>query len=428
MLTTRSILILVGLTFVASACSTASAGPVDGQTTLQEETNLQDTEPFPETQPAQPSRAVEHETSTEEGDGNCEDPFSGSTPRFNPGAWETNFCLHSIDYNEILSGGPPRDGIPPIDNPTFENVATADEWIDDREPVIAFILDNDERAYPLQVLTWHEIVNDEVNNIPVVITFCPLCNTGLVFERPTIANEILTFGTSGNLRYSDFVMWDRQTETWWQQFIGEAIVGDLTGTKLTFLPSTIIAWGDFKVKYPNGQVLSKDTGYNRDYGRNPYAGYDDINSNPFLFDGITDERFRPMERVVGILLDTGQGQAYTLEHLSIEQVINDTIDETPIVIFWKSGTASALDSSYIADGNDIGTVGVYEALLDNETLTFIANNDGTFSDEKTGSTWDIFGQAIDGPLAGNSLKLIAHHETFWFAWAAFVSPETLIDP
>ena len=293
--------------------------------------------------------------------------------------------------------------------------------------MIALTLGNDVRAYPIQVLTWHEIVNDEINDIPIVVTFCPLCNTGLIFERPTIDGALLTFGTSGNLRNSDLVMWDRQTESWWQQFSGEAIVGDLTGTKLTFIPSSILAWGDFKDKYPDGQVLSTDTGYSRDYGRNPYAGYDNVDSSPFLFDGTTDERLRPMERVIGILLDTGQGQAYTLRHLSEKQFIQDSIGETPFVIFWKAGTASALDSSNIASGNDIGSAGVYESKLGNEVLIFTANDNGTFSDDNTGSTWDIFGHAVEGPLTGETLILISHHDTFWFAWAAFVSPDTLIE-
>lgn len=427
MITIRWTLSLIGFALISSACSAISAVELDNQTSPTTVPNTQGNEPIPPPEPVTSTTTTPHETINDVNEV-CSDPFSTDTPRFNPEVWETNFCKHSINYDEILSGGPPRDGIPPIDNPTFENITTANEWIDDREPVIAFIIDNDARAYPLQILTWHEIVNDEVSNIPVAVTFCPLCNTGLVFKRPTIGNEVLTFGTSGNLRYSDLVMWDRQTESWWQQFSGEAIVGDLTGTTLTFLPSTIIAWGDFKAKYPDGQVLSKNTGFNRDYGRNPYAGYDNINENPFLFDGILDDRLRPMERVVGILLDSGQGQAYALEHLTNMQVINDTVNETPIVIFWKPGTASALDTSSIADGNDIGSVGVYEASLNNEILSFKPNNDGTFSDEKTGSTWDIFGQAIDGPLSGTFLKKVAHHDTFWFAWAAFVSPESLIAP
>ncbi len=423
----RWILSLIGLAVIATACSTALDSTSDGQVNPSQQTDLEDSAETPETPLAETPPLAGHTTTPDDAIGECEDPFKGSSPRFNTRSWETNFCLHSIDYDEILSGGPPRDGIPPIDNPIFESVSTASFWLDDREPVIALVLGDDVRAYPIQILTWHEIVNDTVNNLPVVVTFCPLCTTGLVFERPTIDGETLTFGTSGNLRKSDLVMWDRQTESWWQQFSGEAIVGDLTGTKLTFLSSSIIAWSDFKDKYPNGQVLSTDTGYSRDYGRNPYAGYDNVDSSPFLFDGIADDRLRPMERVIGILLDTGPGQAYTLENLSEKQVLQDLLGETPFVIFWKAGTASALDSSNIASGNDIGSVGVYETTLDNEVLIFAANTDGTFSDENTGSIWDIFGQAIDGPLNGKSLTAITHHETFWFAWAAFVSPDTLIE-
>ncbi|MBE9523947.1 MAG: DUF3179 domain-containing protein [Chloroflexi bacterium] len=418
---------LLGIALLASACSAAPLSASDGSEIASQKADLEVSAESLETPPAEIPPLPQHTTTADGTYGECDDPFKGSTPRFNPRSWETNFCLHSIDYDEILSGGPPRDGIPPIDSPIFESVTSADAWLDNREPVIALILDDDVRAYPIQVLTWHEIVNDKVTNLPIVVTFCPLCNTGLVFKRPTIDGETLTFGTSGNLRNSDLVMWDRQTESWWQQFSGEAIVGDLTGTKLTFLPSSIIAWGDFKDKYPGGQVLSTDTGYTRDYGRNPYAGYDNVDSNPFLFDGITDERLRPMERVIGILLDSGQGQAYTLQNLSEKRFIQDSLGETPFVIFWKAGTASALDSSNIASGNDIGAVGVYETKLDNEVLLFTANADGTFSDDNTGSTWDIFGQAIEGPLNGKSLTPITHHDTFWFAWAAFVSPDTLIE-
>jgi len=171
----------------------------------------------------------------------CEDPFGSTTPAFRTAGWDTNFCLHSVPYDEIFSGGPPRDGIPPIDSPRFETVDSADNWLEDLEPLIILEINDEVRAYPLQILIWHEIVNDEFEGKPVVVTFCPLCNTALVFTRPTINGEILTFGTSGNLRISDLVMWDRQTESWWQQFNGEAIVGDLTGIKLEFIPSAIIS-------------------------------------------------------------------------------------------------------------------------------------------------------------------------------------------
>ncbi|MEJ2412389.1 MAG: DUF3179 domain-containing protein, partial [Anaerolineales bacterium] len=240
----------------------------------------------------------------------CDDPFDGVTPSFQTAGWETNFCLHSIPYEEILSGGPPRDGIPPIDNPRFESVSSADGWIEDLEPVILLAHEGETRAYPLQIMTWHEIVNDEIGGDPVLVTFCPLCNTALVFRRPMIGAETLTFGTSGNLRYSDLVMWDRQTESWWQQFNGEAIVGDLTGTQLDPLPAAIISWADFKTNHSDGIVLSKDTGFNRSYGRNPYPGYDNINNHPCAFQGSLDGELPPMARVVGVLLEDGAGEAF----------------------------------------------------------------------------------------------------------------------
>ncbi len=350
----------------------------------------------------------------------CEDPFGDTTPAFRTDGWDTNFCLHSVPYDDIFSGGPPRDGIPPLDSPRFETVISADNWLEDLEPVILLDHEGEVRAYPLQILTWHEIVNDEIAGDPIAVTFCPLCNTALVFRRPTIDSEILTFGTSGNLRFSDLVMWDRQTESWWQQFTGEAIVGDLTGTKLESLPAGIISWVDFKSKYPDAQVLSIETGYQRSYGRNPYAGYDNINSHPFAFVGDLDTQLPAMARVVGISLEDGQGGAFSLDLLSENQVINENLGELPVVLFWKSGTASALDSGSIADGRDIGTTSVFSALAKGQELTFTALEDGLFIDQETGSTWDIFGDAIDGPMAGSSLDPLPHHDTFWFAWAAFV--------
>ncbi len=350
----------------------------------------------------------------------CEDPFGDTIPAFRTDGWDTNFCLHSVSYDELFSGGPPRDGIPPIDSPRFESIESADQWIEDLEPVILLDHEGEVRAYPLQILTWHEIVNDEIAGDPIAVTFCPLCNTALVFLRPTIEGELLTFGTSGNLRYSDLVMWDRQTESWWQQFTGEAIVGDLTGTKLDSLPVAIISWADFKSKHPDAQVLSIETGFQRSYGQNPYAGYDNINSLPFAFVGDLDAQLPAMARVVGISLEDGQGGAFSLDILRENQVLNETLGELPVVLFWKSGTASALDSGSIADGRDIGTTGVFSAQINDQVLTFSAVEDGLFQDQETGSTWDIFGNALEGPLAGSSLFRLPHHDTFWFAWAAFV--------
>ena len=218
------------------------------------------------------------------------------------GGWETDFSFHTVPFDSILSGGPPRDGIPPIDNPTFVEIKDADEWLETLEPVVSFELNGDARAYPLQILMWHEIVNDTVGGAPVSVTFCPLCNSAIVFDR-NINDLVLTFGTSGMLRKSDLIMWDRQTESWWQRLIGEALVGRMAGTKLNFLAAPIMSWQDFKTHHPDGLVLSKDTGFRRNYGENPYVGYDRIDNPPFLYSGDLDGCLQSKERVAAITVD-----------------------------------------------------------------------------------------------------------------------------
>ena len=364
--------------------------------------------------------------STPEVSSTCQDPFSDVNIKFRASGWNTNFCKHSVPLDEIISGGPSRDVIPPLDEPKFESVRQATEWLDDQEPVMWLEINGDFRAYPLQILIWHEIVNDVVGEVPVVVTFCPLCNASMVFQRPIINDDLLNFGTSGNLRKSDLVMWDRQTESWWQQFIGEAIVGDLTGTQLKLLPSTILSWEDFKTKYPDGKVLSRDTGYLRDYGTNPYPGYDNINQFPFLFDGQVDDRYLPMTRVLGVEVG-GVNKAFVYDLLVENKVLNHRLGGEAIVVFWKAGTNSAVDTSSIAEGRDVGTTGVFLRNVSDQELTFTANKDGTFEDNETSSTWDILGTAMAGPLQGENLMALAHYDTFWFVWAAFVPEGSVLD-
>jgi hypothetical protein len=349
----------------------------------------------------------------------CENPFGNrSALRFNTYGWETDFCKHSVPYHEIQSGGPPRDGIPPIDDPSFVTIADADGWLDNREPVIVLKINEVTRAYPLQIMTWHEIVNDVVAGVPVAVTFCPLCYAAIVFERPSVEGDLLTFGTSGNLRHSDLVMWDRQTESWWQQFNGEAIVGSLTGMKLTTLPAPLISWGEFKTRFPDADVLSRRTGHARRYGDNPYVGYDDVAKKPWLFEGETDGDLRPMERIIGV--EAGlTSKAYLLRDVRSERTLHDTIDGVPIVLFWTPEAASAVDRREIAKSKRIGSVGAYRALLDGRKLSFRRSGDGLFEDEQTGSTWNLFGESIDGSLKGERLKPLVHHNTFWFVWSVF---------
>lgn len=332
------------------------------------------------------------------------------------GVWETDFSKHNVPYNEIFSGGVPRDGIPPIDNPKFVAVAEAGDWLEDLEPVIALEIEGEAKAYPLQILTWHEIVNDAVGGVPVAVTFCPLCNSALVFDR-TLNGEVYDFGVSGNLRNSDLIMWDRQTQTWWQQLTGEAIVGELTGTQLDILPATIAAWQDFRDIYPEGMVLSRDTGHGREYGKNPYVGYDEVGQSPFLFFGEEDERLLPTERVAA--LTVGQtAVAFPFSFLESEGVVHHQAAGQDMVVFFRPGVRSALDQYSIADSRRVGSTGIFLRELDGQTLTFAAEG-ADFVDEETGTTWDIFGQGVSGPLAGAQLTPVVHANHFWFAWAAF---------
>jgi hypothetical protein len=321
-----------------------------------------------------------------------------------------------------MSGGPSKDGIPAIDTPRFDAVSAADKWLKAQEPVILFEHAGEGRAYPLQILIWHEIANDTIAGLPVTITFCPLCNTSIVFDR-RLEGRVLDFGTTGKLRFSDLVMYDRQTESWWQQVTGEAIVGEMTGKRLVFLPSQIISWEMFKLTYPGGKVLNRETGHGRSYGRNPYVGYDDINSSPFLYRGPKDGRLPPMERVVTISLN-GEDVAYPFRVMEKVRVVNDTVGGRPIVVVFTKGVTSALDGGSISDSRDVGTAGVFERTLEGKVLTFKTSG-ARFIDTQTGSTWSILGVASAGPLAGKRLTPVVSGNHFWFSWAVF-KPKTRI--
>jgi len=351
-------------------------------------------------------------------------PASDGPPLgFASAEFTTDFSKYSVSFDDILSGGPPKDGIPPIDAPLFVSVTDADEWLTPVEPVIFVQAGDDARAYPLQIMTWHEIVNDTVGDKPLTVTFCPLCNTAIAFER-TVGERVLDFGTTGRLRYSNLIMYDRQTETWWQQATGEAIVGELTGAQLKFYPATIIAWGDFMAQHPDGKVLSRETGFSRNYGVNPYVGYDDVNNPPFLYRGPeTPGQLPPVARVLAIELG-GEAVAYPYDVLQQLHVLNDRVVGRNVVVFWQPGTASALDSVTLADGRDVGAATAFISAANGERLT-LRYIEGKFVDDETQSEWNAFGRAINGELAGTQLEPVVAVNHFWFSWAAF-KPETRV--
>jgi len=300
-------------------------------------------------------------------------------------------------------------------------VGEADDWIDDAEPVILVEVAGEVRGYPYQILVWHEIANDEVGGVPIAVTYCPLCNTALVFDR-RVAGRTLEFGVSGFLRHSDMVMYDRTTESWWQQALGEAIVGELTGPRLDVFPSQTVSWAAFKRIHPKGRVLSKDTGhpgYEARYGRNPYVGYDARTSPlPGFFDAEVDDRLPAMEHVAGVEI-LGSAVAYPFSRLREVKVVHDEVGGEEIVVFWAAGTASAMDAPLVSGGRDIGSTGVFQPTHDGQVLRFEPQPDGRFKDEETGSEWTITGRAVAGPLSGAQLSPVAFADFFWFAWAEF---------
>lgn len=407
----RRISAIVGLiALLAVACS----APEDSSSSADAESNAVDTQQssLPGS-PREPIRAIAE---------NCE-----------PGQfhWDQPTCqpAHSIPLNEIIAGGPPPDGIPPIDNPVYESVEAAASWLSDSSPVMVVDIDNDVRAYPLAILTWHEIVNDTVGDIPLVITYCPLCNSALVFKRTIdgeAGEEVLDFGTSGRLYLSNLVMYDRQHRNLWTQFEGEAVVGeDLIGTQLTRVPAWLFGFQQLAELHPDAQVLSRDTGHNRDYGRNPYTFYDAADSDPFLFRGDLDARQPPMTRLVGVTNGTA-AVGITLDHLSKQRTIDVRLENQKITVLWAPGQSSALDLGTIDQGRDVGQTAAFVAEIDGDELSLRSTEiPNRFVDKATGSTFDLRGRALDGPYAGRQLTPVAHDDTFWFVWVAF-RPDTAL--
>jgi hypothetical protein len=321
-----------------------------------------------------------------------------------------------VPLDEIISGGPPPDGIPAIDRPTFVTPATAAAWLRPKEPVLAVEVAGDARAYPLQILMWHEIVNDTVGGRALAITYCPLCNSGIVFER-VVGGAVLDFGTSGKLYRSDLVMYDRQSHSLWAQMEGRAIVGARVGTRLSMVPANTLAFETWRAAHPAGKVLSRETGHRRSYGVNPYEGYDEPGPGPFLFRGKLDPRRPPKERVVGVRIGDA-ARAYPWPLLAHARAVHDTLAGEPIVVLYQPGTLSALDQTQIEQSREVGATGVFSRRLGDRTLTFEATG-SAFRDRETGSTWNLLGVAEAGSRRGQRLRAIPHVDAFWFAWAAF---------
>ena len=292
-----------------------------------------------------------------------------------------------------------RDAIPPIHNPKYE-LATEATWLNDQDVIIGYAVGDQAWAYPLRILNFHEIVNDMLNGDPILISYCPLCYSGIVLSR-TLGDDTLIFGNTSALYESDMVMLDFETGSYWWQVAGEAIVGPLTGEKLTVLPSATITWGEWRKLHPSTLVLSRDTGHDRNYNLDPFLEYPEIlNTGRFAFpvsEAGRDARLQPATQVLAVKVGD-EARAYPVIELGRAATM-DTVSEQAIVVF------TDLDSQAGA---------AFQPEVEGQSLTFEIQN-GEFTDRETGSTWDLAGRAVSGPLQGAQLMAIPSRTSFWFA-------------
>ena len=265
-----------------------------------------------------------------------------------------DFSRHAIPVDEIASGGPGKDGIPAILEPKFVTAVQA-TFLEDHDRVLAITRGNKAKAYPIRILNWHEVVNDTIDGQPILISYCPLCGTGMAFD-PVVDGKTLTFGVSGLLYKSDVLMYDHQTESLWSQIMQEAVTGEMMGTRLTLLPLIHTTWGAWKAEHPESLVLSTDTGHRRDYGRDPYAFY--AESARLMFPaGEPDRRLGPKSWVIGIELN-GETKAYPFYELEkLSGAATDVVGSENITIHYDhvSRTARIRDQQ----GDDLPSVVAY---------------------------------------------------------------------
>jgi hypothetical protein len=308
-----------------------------------------------------------------------------------------------VPLDQIVSGGPPPDGIPSIDNPKFISVQEADRNLEDLELVLGLNIDSDVRVYPLQIMVWHEIVNDKVGNTPVAVTYCPLCFTNQVFNRTMNDGKTLEFGTSGKLYNSNLLMYDRTTKSLWSQAMSQAIVGKFAGIKLERIPFDVAYWKDWKQLYPESKVLSTDTGSSRPYGADPYGDY--YTNGDILFPVSGGDDRLGLKEIVNGFEDEGQYKAYRQQDVEKKKVVNDQVNGKPVVLFSLYPFMTR----------------AYNPIVDGQTILQFEYNakNTTFVDKQTRSQWNFDGKAIDGQMRGAQLIRLPFDQGFWFEWVGF---------
>ncbi len=326
-----------------------------------------------------------------------------------------------IDPREMIDAAS-FDGIPSIDKPVSIPPSLADAELSDTEQVMLVAHGGQARAYPVRSLIRHEIVNDVIADLPVAVTWCPLCNTGITFDR-RVDGRAEVFGVSGNLYRSALVMFDRRTTSLWPQPLGKAVLGPLLGKELEVVASSLLPWKEVRDAHPDVAVVLASEDELTKTGENPYEGYD-TSGDPFLFKGEVDERLPAFTRVAGVTFD-GESKAWSYDVLRKQRTIDATVGRQPLVLLWAPGSASPLEADDVREGRDVGSTGVYDPRVNGRTLTFSAAGRTGFRDRETGSRWTLTGTATEGPLKGTQLKRLPSQDAFWFAWAAF-QPDTAL--
>ena len=312
----------------------------------------------------------------------------------------------SIPINEVIDGGPGRDGIPALVNP---NLITADNsgtsFLQDSDLVIGFKDGGDVRAYPHSILDWHEIINDNIGEVSVAITYCPLTGTGIGWNRILNGSET-TFGVSGLLYNTNLIPFDRATGSNWAQILNESVNGELIGDKIDIIPLFETTWGTWKKLYPDTKVVGTSTGFSRTYGTSPYGDYN-TNNDRFLFPVSKDTRLPLKERVHAVISD-GKAKAYRFSDVVVSNVIKDTFSNEVYLI---AGNADFIVSFLL------------EAEIEDLVFEYVYAGTEVLMKDNEGNEWSIFGKAISGPRVGEFLKPSRSFMGFWFSIPAFYSTE-----